>query len=236
MAPNWPIPAAMAGIPKDRHSRHVRRDLLEQLQPFRAHAVFEIVKPVALPPGRARLATKPAPTGSSDVREHDRHGAGRLQQRRHGRAASGQNDVRRERDQFRRVSANVVGIACGPAVVDPHVAAVGPAQLLQPLQERRDAGLRFRIVRGCELISTPMRRIRSGCCARAASGHAAAAAESVMNSRRLIRSPRRRGRAASAALSRPSALAVLRLITSSYLVGACTGRSAGFSPLRMRST
>src|SRR5262249_12281632 len=37
-------------------------------------------------------------------------------------------------------------------------------------------------------------------------------------------------------ISRPSAFAVLRLITSSYLVGACTGRSAGFSPLRMRST
>jgi hypothetical protein len=36
--------------------------------------------------------------------------------------------------------------------------------------------------------------------------------------------------------SRPRAFAVLRLITSSYLVGACTGRSAGFSPLRMRST
>jgi hypothetical protein len=35
---------------------------------------------------------------------------------------------------------------------------------------------------------------------------------------------------------KPSALAVLRLITSSYLVGACTGRSAGFSPLRIRST
>ena len=26
---------------------------------------------------------------------------------------------------------------------------IGPAQLLQPLQERRDAGLKFRIVRGC---------------------------------------------------------------------------------------
>src|SRR5262249_44055587 len=36
--------------------------------------------------------------------------------------------------------------------------------------------------------------------------------------------------------SRASALAVLRLMTSSYLVGACTGRSAGFSPRRMRST
>src|SRR5262249_61036131 len=34
----------------------------------------------------------------------------------------------------------------------------------------------------------------------------------------------------------PSALAVLRFTISSYLVGACTGRSAGFSPLRMRST
>src|SRR5262249_18393151 len=34
--------------------------------------------------------------------------------------------------------------------------------------------------------------------------------------------------------SRPSSFAVLRLIASSYLVGACTGRSAGFSPFRMR--
>src|SRR5262249_34981940 len=35
---------------------------------------------------------------------------------------------------------------------------------------------------------------------------------------------------------RPSALAVLRLITSSYLVGACTGMSAGFSPFKTRLT
>src|SRR5205823_6123222 len=35
---------------------------------------------------------------------------------------------------------------------------------------------------------------------------------------------------------RPSALAVLRLTTRSYLVGSCTGRSPGFTPLRMRST
>src|SRR5262249_33815030 len=34
--------------------------------------------------------------------------------------------------------------------------------------------------------------------------------------------------------SRPSALAVLRLMISSTLVDCCTGRSAGFSPLRMR--
>src|SRR5207342_726653 len=37
-----------------------------------------------------------------------------------------------------------------------------------------------------------------------------------------------------AGMSSPSVFAVLRLMISSYLVGACTGRSAGFSPLRMR--
>ena len=36
--------------------------------------------------------------------------------------------------------------------------------------------------------------------------------------------------------SRPSALAVLRLITSSNLVGCSTGKSAGLAPLKTRST
>jgi hypothetical protein len=36
--------------------------------------------------------------------------------------------------------------------------------------------------------------------------------------------------------SRPSALAVLRLITSSNLVGCSTGRSAGFVPFKILST
>jgi hypothetical protein len=33
----------------------------------------------------------------------------------------------------------------------------------------------------------------------------------------------------------PSALAVFMLMTNSYFVGACTGRSVGFAPSRMRS-
>jgi hypothetical protein len=83
-------------------------------------------------------------------------------------------------------------------------------------------------------------RTRSGCCARAASGHAAALPMSVKNSRPLqLRDHSITSSARASKLSgtvRPSALAVLRLIASSYLVGACTGRSAGLSPLRMRST
>src|ERR1700687_2663999 len=40
----------------------------------------------------------------------------------------------------------------------------------------------------------------------------------------------------SAGTSKPSALAVLRLIVSIYLVGNWTGKSVGLAPLRMRST
>jgi hypothetical protein len=108
-----------------------------------------VMKPVALPPGRATLSTKPAPTGSvtvtntiGTVRVTCSNGVT-------VEAAISQNDVGRERGQLRCVSANVGGIGRSPADVDPHVAANAPAQQRQPLQERPDASLKFRIVRGC---------------------------------------------------------------------------------------
>jgi len=61
-------------------------------------------------------------------REHDRHGTRRLEQRPQGRGTVGQHDVGRERGQFRRVSGNFGGFGRGPADVDAHVAADGPAQ------------------------------------------------------------------------------------------------------------
>jgi hypothetical protein len=56
-------------------------------------------------------------------------------------------NIRRERDQFRRVSAKVVSFNSGRARVDPHVAADHPAQFAEPLQKCRDADLVFLIVR-----------------------------------------------------------------------------------------
>src|SRR5262245_48355369 len=47
------------------------------------------------------------------------------------------------------MSANVVGMCCGPAGVDLHIAADVPAQLPQPLQERPSPGLIISIVRAC---------------------------------------------------------------------------------------
>ncbi len=128
MTPNWLVPVALGGIPKDRRPRHARRDLLEQLQPFPAHAVFERHETGGVAARPRQAVDEAGGDRIGDDREHDRHGAGRLQQRPHGRGAMGQDDVRRERGQFRRVSANFGGIGRGPAGVDPHVAADGPAQ------------------------------------------------------------------------------------------------------------
>ena len=128
--------------------------------------------------------------------------------------------------------ASIVDIACGRADVDPYVTAVSPAQLLQPCANAAK--------RACpsgssaaKPLSMPMRRIRSPCCARAAIGHAAAAPPSnVMNSRR--HSITSSARASSVGgTSRPSALAVFRLMTNSNLVDCKTGRSAGLAPLRI---
>jgi hypothetical protein len=82
------------------------------------------------------------------LREHDRYGAAHLLQRPHARAAGGQDDVRRERDQFDRVAAKALGITGGPARVDLHVAPVGPAQVLQCLDKCYEASLPCGIVCG----------------------------------------------------------------------------------------
>ena len=170
IAPNWPIPAVMAGSRRTAARVTPGAICLSSSSHFPLMPYSNAVKPVALPPGRARLSTKPAPTGSGTitntigtVRVACSNGAD-------GRAASGQDDVRRERDQFRRVFANALGIARGPAIVDPHVAADRSSPIAA-------APCRNAARRACPSgssaasgMSTPMRRIRSACCARAASG------------------------------------------------------------------
>ena len=146
------------------------------------------LNPVTLPPGRARLSTKPAPTGSMIVT--NMIGTVRVVCCNAAMAAapSGHDDVRGKRDQFRHVSAGVAGV-CAPASLDAAVAAVGPAELLQRLYERRFAGLSFRIVRGRvhehadapHALSLLRPRRERPCCA--------APPRSVMNSRRRISTP-----------------------------------------------
>ena len=65
-----------------------------------------------------------------------------------GCAGIGEDDVRRERDQFGCVFAHGLGLAVAPAIVDADVLPDGPTQLLQALREGRQATVSFRVVRG----------------------------------------------------------------------------------------
>src|SRR5262249_9575297 len=140
-----------------------------------------------------------------------------------------------KREQLRDVFARSLGIAAAPARVDPRVAALGPAQLLQALQECRQTGLPFRSVghahehpdapEAIRLLRTRQERPRSR--RTAERRDELASCHSITSSARVISDGGR---------SRPSALAVLRLIVSSILVGNSIGKSPGLAPLRIRST
>src|SRR5215813_326186 len=136
--------------------------------------------------------------------------------------------------QIGREVGQSVGLVLRPAILDRHILALDVAGFTKALAE-------------CGQISCTIDRRR-------------AAEEPDHRHRRLLRARRERPRSRRAAeqrdnlapphqsitssalasnvagISIPIALAVLRLITSSYLVGACTGRLAGFSPLKIRST
>src|SRR5262249_39561318 len=66
----------------------------------------------------------------SDGREHDGRSAADMLQRCHGEGAAGQDDVRRERDQFCGIFCALVRVILAPAGVNPYIAANTPAQFL----------------------------------------------------------------------------------------------------------
>src|SRR5262249_37592934 len=229
------ISRELTRVAQDRHAGDVRRDLLEQLEPFATDYKSELHE-------SGRLAVRPRQTCNQaaadrigDLDKNDRHSAGYFKQGFHAAAANGDDHVRRKPPQFRGVFPILARLAGAPTILDADVDIVGPAQLLHPLLECGDVEARLRIVRD--------------------SGHQHADAPHALA---LLRPPGdwpRRSRAAKrgelatlhsitssvrassvGGIVNPSALAVLRLMTSSYLVGACTGSSAGFAPLRIRST
>src|SRR5262249_42242026 len=169
-------------------------------------------------------------------REHDRQSAADMLQRHYGQGAAGQDDVRREGDQFRSRFCALVGTVVAPAGVDPHIAANTPAHFLQALVERRKSIVAFWIIHGAvhkhadpphPLGLLRARRERPRGCAAEQRDELAAPHHSITSSA-IASSP--------GGKLRPNALAVLRLITNSNLVDCMTGKSAGFAPLRTRPT
>src|SRR5262245_43545239 len=151
--------------------------------------------------------------------------------------AGGEDDIRRERNQFCRIGADAIGIGPCPTGLDLYVAPDGPARLLQALQKCPMSRLSQCIVGSTVMEHAdaphPLALLRARP-KRPCRRHAAEQRDELAPPYHSITSSARAS--SDGGTSRPSAFAVARLITSSYFVGACTGRSDGFSPLRMRST
>ena len=80
-------PGGRSRDPKDGHPRHAGRDLLEQLKPFSGHAVFERDEPGDVAARPREALDEAGADRIGDDREHDRHGARRLQQWPHAAGA-----------------------------------------------------------------------------------------------------------------------------------------------------
>ena len=129
--------------------------------------------PVRLPPGRARLATRPSLTGSSlTVKTMGIVVVAALGRERHRGAFDRDDHGDPPANQFGRQRRQPIELSLGPAVFDRHVLALDIAALLQALAKYAQI-VRVRRVRRCG-ARNPITGI-AGCCARAASGHAAAA-------------------------------------------------------------
>jgi hypothetical protein len=95
--------------------------------------------PVMLPPGWSRLVTKPWPTGSMTFTNT----IGMVRVAALAAFNAKHQDIRRKCDLRRRDGLQCV--ALGQAVIDPHVAAVRPSELLKPLQKCGDPEWRLDI-------------------------------------------------------------------------------------------
>src|SRR5262245_33314375 len=165
--------------------------------------------------------------------KHDRDAAWRLQQRGCAVIAGGEDDIRRERNQFCRIGADAIGIGPCPTGLDLYVAPDGPVRLLQALQKCPMARLPQCIVGSTVMEHAdaphPLALLR----ARPKRPHHRRAAE-----QRDELAPADHSITSSAATCKvsgtvkPSILAVFRLIINSNFVGLIMGKSAGLSPLR----
>jgi len=189
-----------------------------------------LVKPVALPPGRARFATKPAPTGSTACANT----IGTVRVACSKGVAAGMPLAKTTSGESATNSAACLRkLSASPPPQRRSIRTLRPTA--QPAScNRRETRLSFRVVRGeihehADAAHTlALLRARRQRPRRRATEQRDELAPATHSSTSSVRASRPGG------TSMPSAIAVARLITRSNFVDCTTGRSAGFSPLRMR--
>src|SRR5262249_46400905 len=199
--------------------------LMQHREPFGDHLSGGEIYPgrIASGAGDARNETKLYRVLTDAEDDRDRRGSG-LGRARAGRAARHRDHRHPTADQIGRQFLHPIVLTLRPAIFDRNVLTFHKARLVEPLPERRQEGPevlertkteepdhRHRLLRA--------RHQRPGSRTAEQRDDLAPLHHSITSSARA---------STLAGISMPSAFAVLRLITSSYLVGACTGRSAGF--------
>ena len=151
------VVSALRTWPVDEHGNRERcgHQLTQEFQPLRRQLALRKLMPVRLPPGRARLATRPSLTGSSPTTKT--MGivvvAALAAKCRSGAADRGDHgDL--SANQFGRQRRQPIDLTFGPAVFDRHVLALDIAGFLQALAKCAQT-VRVRAAMRCRETRSP---------------------------------------------------------------------------------
>ena len=220
-------------IDEHGHTSGCGHQLAQEFQPLCRQLATEKIDPgqVAARPGEAGDKTEPDRVFAGDEDDGDRRGC-RLGRQRDGSTADRGDHGDLPANQIGRQRRQPIDLILGPAVFDRHVLALDKARFLQALAKSAQT-VRER-VRRCG-VEEPDHRHRRLLRARRERPRRRRAAEQ-RDELAPLHSITSSARASSVGgMSRPSALAVLRLMYRENCVGSSTGRSAGRAPLRTRS-
>src|SRR5262245_8099292 len=189
------------------------------------------LNPATLPPGRGKLATKPLPTGSETFPKM--MGMVRVCCILGGGCVLRKNEAWLQRDEFLCESLHRLHVGRPQRMSIRILPSVHPSFWSPPWNAATQVCPSRSF--SAYAISTPIGRIRSGCCARRERHRRRAADErnelppyhSITSSARRI---------SMGGTTMPRAWAVRRLMLSRNRVGCSTGKSAGAAPLRILST
>jgi hypothetical protein len=122
------------------------RRVLKHAEPFAAHIRFESRKARDVTAWSCKVRHKTAVDRIAGLGENERDRAGQPPELAQRWSIGDRDRIRCRVDQFSRCGLYALGLARAPAIVDPQVATVDPAALLQRSDKRRDERLALRSV------------------------------------------------------------------------------------------
>src|SRR5262245_52939873 len=225
----------VAGIAHDANTPYLRNHLDQQLHLFGTQSGRECQKAGDIPARPRQTADEARAHRVSDSHHDDRNSGGRRFGGKGGGCGPSHDDVDIAANELGSDVGNLLGRSLRPTIGDGEILPLDVTVLAQAITEcpqhrgRRNRGSKQTnpdLFVPLALLRPRHQWPRSRSAAEKRD-ELATAAHSITSSART---------SSDDGTSRPSALAVLRLRTVSYLVGACTGRSAALAPRRMRST